>query len=58
MSEFVVATEDSPKNWLHSADIILADAETAAAAACLAEELLLRYPGCLIACVVVRGGTR
>ena len=58
MSEFVVATEDSPKNWLHSADIVLADAETAAAATCLAEELVRRYPGCLIACVVVRGGKR
>lgn len=58
MSEFVVATENSPKNWLHSADIVLAEAETAQAAAFLAEELLLRYPGCLIACVVIRGGER
>jgi hypothetical protein len=58
MTEFVVASEDSPRNWLHCADIVLADAETAAAAACLAEELVRRYPGCLIACVVIRGGER
>jgi hypothetical protein len=52
---FVVATESAPRNWLHSADVILADADTEDAAARLAEELLARYPGCLIACVLVRG---
>jgi hypothetical protein len=58
LGSFVVATEASPRNWLHSADIILADAATAEAAARLAEELLRRYPGCQFACVLVRGGLR
>jgi hypothetical protein len=55
MADFVVATEQSQQNWLHSADIIVADAETADAAMRLAEELLRRYPGCVAACVLVRG---
>ena len=55
MADFVVATEQSPKNWLHSADVIVADVETADAAMRLAEELLRRYPGCVAACVLVRG---
>jgi hypothetical protein len=55
LGSFVVATEDSPRNWLHSADIVLAVAGTAEAAARLADELLRRYPGCQAACVLVRG---
>ena len=56
LGTFVVATESAPPNWLHSADIVLASAATADAAARLAGELLARYPGCLVACVLVRGG--
>jgi hypothetical protein len=53
---FVVATEASPRNWLHSADIVLADADTdtVEAAVGLAQELLRRYPGAQVALVLVR----
>jgi outer membrane cobalamin receptor len=53
---FVVATEAAPRNWLHGADIIIADADIEAVAARLAEELLRRYPGAQAVCVLVRGG--
>lgn len=55
LGTFVVATESAPPNWLHSADIVVACAATPEAAARLGEELLRRYPGCLVACVLVRG---
>ncbi|HEX4220971.1 MAG TPA: hypothetical protein VHZ97_01270 [Pseudonocardiaceae bacterium] len=53
---FVVATETAPRNWLHGADIILAEAGIEEVAARLAEELLRRFPGAQAVCVLVRGG--
>ncbi|HEX3782585.1 MAG TPA: hypothetical protein VHX38_23205 [Pseudonocardiaceae bacterium] len=56
LASLVVATEKAPPNWLHSADIVLAEADTPAAAAWLAVDLLRRYPGCLAACVTSPDG--
>jgi hypothetical protein len=55
MAEYLVATVAAAPNWLHSADIVIADATSAASATRLAEELLRRYPGCVVACVLIRG---